>query len=407
MSMSKDLIANAKKQNAAALAAAFKSGDDEQMTAALATFCDDVQDAVLQNAAEVAEQRNADNAIMAARGVHVLTSAEMSYYNALTDALKSENPRAAVTNIDVAMPQTIIDGIIGTIKTEHPLLDRLNFTNTSYLTRIITASSTAGLAQWGKLNAQVTQEVNGALKEINLTLCKLTAFMCISTDLLDLGPQWLDQYVREILAEALAMALETAVVNGDGKDKPIGMIRDVSASANVQDGKYPAQTPTELTELTPKAMGAIVKKIARDPKDSTGATARPVNDLIFVVNPFDYWGNIMPATSYQRPDGTWAHDILPIPADLFQSAAIAQGKAVLGMASKYFVGLGVTSKDGVITQDDSVHFFEDERAYKIKLQGNARPLDEYAFVYIDISKLDPETATPVKVKGTVTTKAST
>lgn len=37
---------------------------------------------------------------------------------------------------------------------------------------------------------------------------------------------------------------------------------------------------------------------------------------------------------------------------------------------------------------------------------NARPLDEYAFVYIDISKLDPETATPVKVKGTVTTKAS-
>lgn len=105
MSMSKDLIANAKKQNAAALAAAFKSGDEEQMTAALAKFCDDVQDAVLQNAAEVAEQRNADNAIMASRGVHVLTSAEMSYYSALTDALKSENPRAAVTNLDVAMPK--------------------------------------------------------------------------------------------------------------------------------------------------------------------------------------------------------------------------------------------------------------------------------------------------------------
>ena len=105
MSMSKDLIANAKKQNAAALAAAFKSGDEEQMTAALAKFCDDVQDAVLQNAAEVAEQRNADNAIMAARGVHVLTSAEMSYYNALTDALKSENPALPLPTLTLRCPR--------------------------------------------------------------------------------------------------------------------------------------------------------------------------------------------------------------------------------------------------------------------------------------------------------------
>ena len=98
----------------------------------------------------------------------------------------------------------------------------------------------------------------------------------------------------------------------------------------------------------------------------------------------------MPATTYRKPDGTWIRDLLPIPADIMQTAALEEGKALLGMPSKYFVGLGVYGKKGVIVQDDSVRFFEDERAYKAKLQGNARPMDEYAWVLLDISNLSTE-----------------
>lgn len=47
---SKDLIANAKKANAATLAAAFQTGDETKMTEALATFCGDIEEAVLQQA---------------------------------------------------------------------------------------------------------------------------------------------------------------------------------------------------------------------------------------------------------------------------------------------------------------------------------------------------------------------
>ena len=113
----------------------------------------------------------------------------------------------------------------------------------------------------------------------------------------------------------------------------------------------------------------------------------------------------MPATSFRRPDGTWAHDILPIPAETMQTAALESGKAVLGIASRYFAGLGATGKDGTIVQDDSVRFFEDERAYKAKLQGNARPLDAYAFVLLDISALDTNPATLVQAVAPVVTKA--
>ena len=387
---SKDLVAQAKKQNAANLAAAFKSGDEEQMAAAMAAFCSDVHDAVLAQAAEEIELRNQDAAIMAARGLHTLTSAEMRYYTELGKAINSDNPKMALENFEISMPNTIIDGVIGTIKRNHPLLDRINFRNTAYLTRFILNAKPGQMAKWGKITSAIEKELTGSLKEINLTLLKLSAFMCISQDLVDLGPQWLDQYVRETLAEAIAMALETGIVDGTGKDEPIGMTRNISSTASVQDGVYPRQEAKVLADLSPASMGAIVADIARDPLEPAKARTVAPGDLIFLVNPFDYWKKIMPATTYRKPDGTWIRDLLPIPADIMQTAALEEGRALLGMPSKYFVGLGVYGKKGVIVQDDSVRFFEDERAYKTKLQGNARPMDEYAWVLLDISNLNTE-----------------
>lgn len=387
---SKDLVAEAKKKNAATLAAAIKSGDETQMSAALATLCTDIHDSVLRQAAEDLQMQNQDAAVLAARGVHVLTSAEMHYYTELGKAMQSDNPRMALENFSVAMPNTVIDGVIGTIQRTHPLLERINFQNTAYLTRMILSDDPSNLAKWGRITAAVEKEITGKLKEINLTMLKLTAFMCISQDLIELGPQWMDQYVREVLSEAIAMALETGCVTGTGKDEPIGMDRDISDEASVQGGVYPRQTPTPLTELTPTAMGVLVAKIARDPADPTKARVVNPGDLVFLCNPFDYWQKVMPATSYRKPDGGWIRDVLPIPADILQTAALAQGEALLGMPSRYFVGLGPTGKKGVITQDDSVRFFEDERAYKAKLQGNARPMDEYAWLMLDISNLKTE-----------------
>lgn len=384
---SKDLVAQAKKNNAQMLATAFKSGDEQKMAEAMANFCNDVHDAVLEQAAQELNMRNQDSAIMTARGMHPLTSAEMDYYTKLGDALKADNARMALDNFEIAMPHTIIDGVIDSIRHNHPLLDRINFHNTAYLTRFVLNANPRDMAKWGKITSSIEKELSGNLKEINLTMCKLTAFMCISQDLIELGPQWMDQYMRETLAEAIALALETAIVDGDGKDQPIGMTRDISADASVVSGAYPRKTAVKLSELSPQAMGPIVATIAKDPLNPTKARVVDPSDLIFLCNPFDYWNKIMPATSYRKPDGTWLHDVLPIPADLLQTDALEEGVAVLGLASKYFVGLGPSGKKGTITQDDSVRFFEDERACKAKLQGNGRPEDEFAFVLLDISDM--------------------
>ena len=211
---SKDLFAQVKKQHETALAAAFKSGNPEQMAEAMTAFFDGMNEAVLQKAAEEIDARNQDAAILSARGANVLTADERAYYEGLAAALKASDPRAAVANYEVAMPQTVIERIIGTIKKTHPLLDKLNFVSTAYLSRILVNAKPAQLAAWGKITGAVQKEIEGGVQEIALTMCKLSAFLCISMDLVELGPEWMDAYARETLSEAIACACEAGAVAG-------------------------------------------------------------------------------------------------------------------------------------------------------------------------------------------------
>lgn len=402
---SNDLFAQVKKQHETTLSAAFKSGNPEEIAQAMTAFFDGMNEAVLQRAAEEIAARNQDATILAARGANVLTAAENEYYNGLAKALKSADPRAAVANYEVAMPQTVIDRVIGAIRKNHPLLDKLNFVSTAYLTRILVNAKPAQLAAWGKITGAVQKEIEGGVQEIALTMCKLSAFMAISMDLVELGPEWMDVYARETLSEAIAYALESGCVAGTGKDQPIGMIRDVSPTASVTDGVYPKQTPVKITRLDAKTMGGLLAKLARDPNDTTGATARAVDprDIIIIFNPFDYWEKVFAATTL-LVGGQYMTNVLPIPAEIFQSAALARGEAVIGIAPYYFIGIGPAGKQGTIVPDDSVKFLEDQRAYKAKLQGNGRPLDHYAFLLLDVSKLEAIVSTIVEVAGTVATK---
>ena len=101
--------------------------------------------------------------------------------------------------------------------------------------------------------------------------------------------------------------------------------------------------------------------------------------------------------------GQYVTNVLPIPAEIFQSSALEQGEAVIGIATYYFIGVGPSGKQGTIIPDDSVKFLEDQRAYKAKLQGNGCPMDKYAFLLLDVSELESIVSTIVEVAGTVST----
>lgn len=377
---SKDLVQQELKEK---LVQAFQSTDEDAIAKAFAEFAEGIQQQVMEDCA--AYQTSQDTNILAKRGMHPLTTQEVKFYKGIIQAMKSTNPRQEFAGLDNAFPQTILDNVIADIKAAHPLLDAIDFQNTSTLTKIIVNKQGVQFAVWGPLNSKITDELSGAIGLLNLTLCKLTAFMPIAKDMLDVGPEWIDAYVRATLAEAIALALEVAIVDGTGNDEPIGMDRDVSDGVTVSGGEYPKKVPIVITDLKPITYGSIVAQLVQTP---TGKT-RTVDNVLLIVNPIDYFTKVMPATTKQLLDGSYANNLFPYPTTVIQSPGTPQGRAIFGIAKKYFMGIGAGTTGGKIDFSDEVKFLDDERVYITKMYGNGRALDNNAFVVADISGLQP------------------
>ena len=325
-----------------------------------------------------------DANVLAQRGVRQLTSEERKYYNKLSDAMKSNNPRQALTDTDLILPKTIMDAVFDELQTSHPLLSRIEFLNTTAVTEMIMNTNGYQEAAWGKLCDEIIKEIMSGFDVVNMTLLKLSAFIPVCKATLDLGPEWLDSYVRQILYEALANGLEAGIVAGDGNGKPIGMNRQVGDSVTVTGGVYPEKNKISVTDLSTTTVGNLLSLIAVDPNGKP----RTVRDLVLIVNPQDYFQKVMPATTLMAPDGSYRNDVLPYPMTVIQSMALERGEAVLGMAYKYFAGAGM-AREGRIEYSDEYRFLEDERVYLIKLYANGFPMDNNAFLFLDISGLQP------------------
>lgn len=360
---------------------AVKADDEAAFAAAFTEYTDMLQEAVMAEARGLVQA--ADNSILQGRGVRALTSQETKYYEKIIDAMKSKNPQQSLTLIDEALPTTVIDAIMEDITEAHPLLAEINFQNTGILTEILVSSLDGRFtAVWGKLCDEIVTEITSGMQVIDLEQNKLSAFIPICKAMLEIGPAWIDRYVREILMESIANGLEAAIIDGTGVDMPVGMTKDPNGVFHPQNG-YADLVPVALNSITPATYGALIAALAVGPN----LLYRNVTEVLFICNPVDYYLKVMPAVMIQHPDGTWVSRF-PFPTKVIQSVHVTQNQAILGIGKRYFFGLG-TGKGGKIEYSDHYHFLEDERVYLTKLYGDGRPLDSTSFKVLDITNLVP------------------
>lgn len=391
-----DLVQQARQKFAQRMLDATQKNDPKEVDLAFTEFADALQQQVMNEAKGLVQ--SVDTNILTARGARLLTSEERKYYDGLIQAMKSPNPQQALTELDVVMPKTTIDAVFEDLTESHPLLDAINFQNTSGLIEYLVNTNDNQLATWSALTSAIVTELTSGFKKVNMQLNKLSAFLPVAKDMLDLGPVWLDRYVRVVLAEALALGLEEAIINGTGKNQPIGMVRQVGEGVTVTDGVYPEKAAVAVTDLSPAAYGELIAGMAKAPNGKS----RTVSEVIMLVNPVDYLKKIMPATTIRGSDGTYISNILPFPTRIIQSIQVKEGRAVIGLAKRYFMGVG-TAKSGKMEYSDEYKFLEDERVYLVKLYGHGEPLDNNAFVVADITGLKPAVRA-VSVDGVVKTK---
>jgi hypothetical protein len=362
---------------------AAKAGDTEAFESGLGELFQNIHDQIINTAESM--KGSADAAILAQRGVRQLTSEETAFYNNFIEKAKNAgtgNAMMALTNADKTFPITIIQQVMEDMKLAHPLIDAVDSVAVTGATKLLLNADAGEAASWGALESTITQEIDSAFKNIDLAQFKLSAWMPISIDMLELGANWLDSYIRTCLSEALAFGFENAIVTGTGKDQPIGMDRSVADDVVIVGGVYPKKDAIEVTSFDRAGYGQLVSLLAKNQQNKP----RPVNGLILVVNPFDYFSVVMPATTIMNPNGAFVNDVLPVPTRIIQSTAVTQGEAILGIGKKYFLGIG--GKRGIQFSDD-YKFLEDKRYYKTVAYANGLPKDNNAFLRLDISNLTP------------------
>ena len=361
------------------------------------------------------ESAHGDQQILMQRGFRQLTSEEKSFYQTLIKAGKEKTVQTMNGLLDnKVMPVTIIEDVYKDLQAEHPLLAAINFQSVQYLTRWILSDHTTPTATWGAINSTIATQIEGAFRTVELTQCKLSAYAVIEMDMLDLGPAFLDNYIRTFLRESILVALEAAIVSGTGNNMPLGLDRDIHHGVTVTGGVYPQKTAVPLTSFMPAEYGAVLAQLAVTEvwytADSNGAVTpastaanadgsarsgytkhggfiRNFDEVTLICNQVDFLSKVMPATTVLNAAGGFTKDVFPFPTQVIRSSAVATGKAILCLPKEYFMGIG-TSKDGTILFSDDFKFLEDKRTFKIKMHGMGTAYDDTCAILLDISDLE-------------------
>ncbi|MGL4571767.1 MAG: phage major capsid protein, partial [Clostridium sp.] len=185
---------------------ALQGENKEAISEALVRMAQGIHDNILKEAQQEARSLISsevnDRNVLNKRGINALTSEERKYYGEVIE-------KRGFTNLTVTLPTTIFDRVFEDLEQSHPLLSEITFQNTTAVTEWIIRKTNCEAAWWGTLTDSVKKELQHGFDKVKTDMYKLSAFMPVSKAMLDLGPEWLDRYVRTVLSEAMALALES------------------------------------------------------------------------------------------------------------------------------------------------------------------------------------------------------
>ena len=345
---------------------ALESGNSE-------TFADVIVKNIIANNAQIQNSlieeaksfsvENADAAVLAQRGFKPLTAEERRYYNEVKDKHSFDG---------LELPKTVFDRVFEDLRKDHPILAEINFVNTTGVTEWIVRVGDVEAAWWGPLCEEIKKKLDTGFKTIQTALYKVSAYVPVCKAMLALGPEWLDRYVRQILTESIALAMEKYIIAGDGKDGPVGIIKKLE---DVSGGIHQDKEAVALADFSPESIGSqILAPLAKD-KNGLGR-------LLLVVNSQDYYNKFYPLFKIQDRDGLYGDQNLPFDGKVIISNYMPEGKMAVGEARNYFMGVGSELK---IEHSDEYRFLEQQRVYISYQYANGQPRKDEDFIVFDIT----------------------
>ncbi|CUK46266.1 TPA: phage major capsid protein [Listeria monocytogenes] len=326
----------------------------------------DAMAADIMDQAKKEARQEADQYISASRTDKNITNEEIKFFNDINKEVGYKE--------ETLLPQTVVDEIFEDLTTEHPFLASIGMRTTGLRTKFL-KSETSGLAVWGKIFGEIKGQLDATFSEEESIQNKLTAFVVVPKDLENFGPVWVKRFVVTQIEEAFAVALESAFIIGDGKDKPVGLTRKVGKGTNVVDGVYPEKVASGT--LTFASSKVTVNELTDVYKyHSVKENGKPLNvagEVTLLVNPTDAWDVKKQYTSLNA-NGVYV-TALPYNLNIIESLFVPEKKAISYVAKRYDALVGGALN---ISTFDQTLAFEDLNLYAAKQFAYGKAKDDKA-----------------------------
>ncbi|MGM8049453.1 phage major capsid protein [Listeria monocytogenes] len=326
----------------------------------------DAMAADIMDQAKKEARQEADQYISASRTDKNITNEEIKFFNDINKEVGYKE--------ETLLPQTVVDEIFEDLTTEHPFLASIGMRTTGLRAKFL-KSETSGLAVWGKIFGEIKGQLDATFSEEESIQNKLTAFVVVPKDLENFGPVWVKRFVVTQIEEAFAVALESAFIIGDGKDKPVGLTRKVGKGTNVVDGVYPEKVASGT--LTFASSKVTVNELTDVYKyHSVKENGKPLNvagEVTLLVNPTDAWDVKKQYTSLNA-NGVYV-TALPYNLNIIESLFVPEKKAISYVAKRYDALIGGALN---ISTFDQTLAFEDLNLYAAKQFAYGKAKDDKA-----------------------------
>lgn len=359
-----------------AFAKAMQEGTEEQQKVALNEMLESLALDVKNDIMQQVNTQMADNAVLQSRGQNVLTSEEREFFNVVIE-------EGGFKDTDT-LPKTTQERVFEDIKEEHPLLTHLGLQNLGAVTEFIYGDP-EGMAVWGPLFGEIKGQLNSTFRKEKIEQLKLTAFIPIAKDMLKLGPEWIERYVRTILVEAMSVGLERGFIAGRGQtqDEPIGLLKNVDKETGAVTDKISAGTLTfKPGRTTINEMKDVIKKLSIRPvgRDQEEKVRKVAGKVVMVTNPFDTF-DIQANATVQNANGLYVTN-LPFNPIMTESVFVPEGKVVFFVKGEYIAAVGGGLEVKRYTETLAL---EDADVFIGKQFATGKPKDNYAAQVYDLN----------------------
>lgn len=352
---------------------ALKNGNEEDQQQAFLNFTNAIENNLMEKAqntlAEYKDSLN-DEQILINRGVlKPLTKEENKFFNEVVE-------RGGFKGVEEAFPVTLIDDVLNRVRTEHPIISKVDVMNITGLAKILIATNLKAKAFWGPIDLTIKQVVLDGFKMSPATTAKLSGFIPVPKGYIELGPTWLATYVKEVLFEAMSASLEVGIVQGKGAgaNEPIGMLMKLTGAL---DGQHSPKDKIKLESFDALSLVGIRAALASAKQDN--------GEVEILVNPQTYYSKVFKTLAFRADNGTWVNDRLATGENIIPSHAVPEDTLIVGVLKNYLLAV---SSDVKITEYRETLAIEDMDLYIAKFFGTGTPKDANSFLVVDLSTVE-------------------